>query len=183
MEPSVTGGGEREELRSFLRGDPETCERVERWVREIIHFRYSRIPADDRDDVVQETVASVWRAVSRPAFELRTSLRAVVRRIAIARCIDRHRKLRLTEPLDESLPDPRPDPGEALLTHDRQDRVRWALQSLGANCREILRLYFLERMTYGAIAERLGRAESTMRVRMFHCMKRIRNLLASVGEA
>jgi RNA polymerase sigma-70 factor (ECF subfamily) len=163
-------------LRAFLDGEPGAVRRVERWAWEIVHFRWGSIPLSDRADLVQDAVADVWRAASRAGFELRESLRALARRVASARCIDWMRKRRPSASLSEDWADPAPSPYEALLAKDQRARVRWALMALDERCREIIREHFFEDLPYAVIAERRSRSESTMRVHMFHCMKRIREL-------
>lgn len=166
------------ELRNFLAGDPATCRVVERWAWEIVHFRWFGIPVEDRRDVIQDTVADVWRAVSQAGFTLRIGLRPLVRKIATARCIDRMRRRRPTAELSEALQDPNPGPYEQLLRKDESARVRWALQSMDPRCREIIQLHFVEDLPYAEIAAREQRSEATMRVRMFQCMKALRSLFA-----
>ncbi len=163
-------------LRAFVAGERSAVRRVERWAWEIVHFRWGSIPLDDRGDLIQDAVAGVWRAASRDGFELRSSLRALVRRVAAARCIDWLRRRRPGGPLPPQLADPSPDPYEWLLRRDERARLRWALQNLDERCREIIREHFYEGAPYAEIAARRDRSESTMRVQMFHCMKSIRKL-------
>jgi RNA polymerase sigma-70 factor (ECF subfamily) len=163
-------------LRAFLAGEPAAVRQVERWAWEIVYFRWGSIPPEEREDVVQDAVAGVWRAVTRPGFRLRTHLRALVRRVAAARCIDRMRRRRPTATLDPALADPAPGPYDRVLRDDERARLRWAVQSLDERCRELIREHFFEDVDYTQMAERRQRAESTIRVHMFNCMKAIRRL-------
>jgi RNA polymerase sigma factor (sigma-70 family) len=161
-------------LRRLVSGDAAACRTIERWAREIVFFRGFGLPADDRDDVVQETVAGVWRAASRPGFELSHGVRALVRTIAIARCIDRVRRRRPTVELAESIPDAAAGPYEQALASDERARLRLMLRQLGDDCREIIRMHYFENLNYAEIAAREQRSESTMRVRMFNCIRALR---------
>lgn len=165
-------------LRRFLTGEPAACRLIERWAWEIVYFKHFHVPRDEREDVVQETIADVWRAASRGDFTLRAGLRAFVRKVAAARCIDRLRRLRPLVPLDDATPDPGPSPYDVLIADDAGAQVRWALQNVSPPCREVIRLHFFDGLAYAEIAARLGRAEATLRVRVFHCMKAVRRLIA-----
>lgn len=163
-------------LRAFLAGEPAAVRQVERWAWEIVHFRWGSIPKDEREDVVQDAVAGVWRAAARPGFRLRTHLRALVRRVAAARCIDRMRRRRPTADLDPAAADPGPGPYEQCLRDDERARLRWAVQNLDERCRELIREHFFEETGYAEMAARRERAEATIRVHMFNCMKAVRRL-------
>lgn len=165
-------------LRGFLAGEPAASRQLERWTRDIVRYRAFRLTAADREDIVQDTLVGVWKAARAPQFQLRHGLKALVRRVAVARTIDRLRRRRLTEALSDELPDPAPDPVEALLRRERDARLRWALGALEERCRDLIRLHFFEQRPYADIAAELGRAESTMRVHMFHCMQTLRRLVA-----
>jgi RNA polymerase sigma-70 factor (ECF subfamily) len=165
-------------LSRFLAGEPAACRRVEDWVRRVVAFKGYYIPADDRDDVVQDCLKSLWGALSPADRPPPDSFSGFVRRVAHRRCVDWLRALRPTTELSESVADPRPDPYEQLLREDPAARVRWLLQNLDARCRELFRLHYLEKMGFREIAERLGTQESTQRVHMHNCTRRARGLAA-----
>ena len=169
-------------LRRFLLGETTACRSVERWAWEIVYFKHYYIPHDEREDLVQQTIADVWSAVSSPDFALSRGLRSLVRAIAGRRCVDYLRRHRPTAELEDEAADPGPGPYEDLFRKDERARVRWALQELGRKCQELIRLHFLEELTYAEIAARREKAESTMRVHMFTCMKKIRRLLRRWSE-
>ena len=146
--------------------------------REIVAFRPYGIPRDEHDDVVQQSLAMVWRACGQPGFCLRTGLKAFVRKVVMARCVDWLRRRRAVTEVDENLEAPGREPAEAMLRADELERVRLALTHLGSGCQEIIRLHFLEELSYAEIAARLDRAEATLRVRVFNCMKELRARLA-----
>jgi RNA polymerase sigma factor (sigma-70 family) len=170
-------------LRRFVAGEADAHRTIERWAREIVFFRGFGLTAEDRADAVQDTIAAVWCAASRADFELHHGTRALVRTVAAARCIDRLRRRRIQMPLDAELPDSGRDPLEELLATDASARVRAAILALDEPCREIIRMHYFEELAYAEIAVREGRSESTMRVRMFNCMKAIRKLVAAWSGA
>jgi len=161
-------------LRRFLSGEPAAVRTATRWARETAYFRGFGLTAEDREDAVQDALAQVWTLATRPGFELRQGLRAVLRTLVAARCVDRVRRRRKNVELDDSLADEAPTPHERLLARDERARLRAALLDLDPPCREIIRMRYFEDLDYAAIAEREGREESTMRVRLFNCLKAIR---------
>jgi RNA polymerase sigma-70 factor (ECF subfamily) len=167
-------------LRRFLAGEAQACRAVEAMARTIVSFRPYGIPRDEHDDVVQQSLAMVWRACSASGFELRTGLKPLVRKVVMARCIDALRRRRPTTEVAEELEDAGLEPAARAVADDEWARVQDALGGLGAACQEIVRLHFFEELSYAEIAARLNRAEATLRVRMFHCMKELR---ARLGEA
>lgn len=164
-------------LRRFLAGEPAAARTVLRWARETAHFRGFGLSAEEREDVAQDALAQLWSLGSRPGFELRRGVRAILRTIVSARCIDRVRRRRPTSEVDDALPDPAPDVAERFATEDERERLRRALIELDAPCREIVRLRFFEELDYATLAAREGRSESTLRVRLFHCLRRLRRRL------
>ena len=174
----IRGRDDEDILRRFQAGERAACLEIESWAKQVIRIRHFYVPPSDQEDLVQETMAQAWRAVSKPGFQLRESLRALVRKVAAARCIDRLRQVRPSLELDLALRDPGVNPHERVERRNERLLLRWVLRTLGPTCREIISLHFFEGLTYAAIGERLGRAEATMRVRMFNCMKEIRELLA-----
>ena len=168
---------DRDLLSRFMAGDPAAVRTVGRWAREILVFKRFGVPFHDHDDVIQETLIGLMRAARAEGFELRKRLRAFVRTIAIARSIDYMRRRRPTTELDERLADPGSDPYHAIRHSEAGLRTRLALQTLDPGCREIIRLHYENDLSYAEIAEREGPNVSTMRARMFQCMKALRVLV------
>ena len=173
--------GDDQLLRRFLAGDREAVRTVEGWARAIVRFRPYGIPRAEHGDVVQQSIGMLWAACSRPGFALRHGLRALVRRIVLARCVDHLRRVRPSVEVDDDLADPGPGLEERALERERRLAVRRALLQLDDRCREVIRLHYLDGIEYATLATRLGIAASTVRVRMFHCMKEVRRLI-SISE-
>jgi RNA polymerase sigma-70 factor (ECF subfamily) len=168
-------------LRQFAAGQPAACRRVERYVRAVVFYRGFGLSAEERDDVVQDTLAALWQLVARRGFRLERNLRALARTVASARVIDRLRRRRAQVELDETLPDASAGPLEQTIAGDESARLRVALMAMGAACLELIRLHFFEGLTYGEIARREERNESTLRVRMFQCLQSLRKRMARAG--
>ena len=82
-------------LRRFLSAEPLACHTIESWARQILCYRRLGLSSDDIDDIVQEVLAAVWQAAARPQFHLHVGLHAFVRKITLARAIDRVRRHRV----------------------------------------------------------------------------------------
>ncbi len=164
-------------LQRFLRGEQPAHAQVRRWAWEIVYFKPYHIPRDEHDDIVQQAVVHVWRAVSREGFELQIDLRALVRSVTMARCVDWIRRRRPSAEVDTEMPDLGPSAYDRLLEKDERAQIRWAVTELDEGCRRVIRLHFFEDLPYAEIAEREGRAEGTMRWRVFQCLKRLREVI------
>ena len=167
-------------LRRFRAGELAAFREVETWAKQVV--RHFSLPESERDDIVQQTLTDLWHTITKPDFQLRENLRGLVRKIAAANCLDLLRLLRKWRrhgELDDAIarPDPRPGP------HDRAERknerllLRLVLRALSPSCKEIIALHFFQELTYPEIGAQLGRAEGTMKVRMFNCIREIRKML------
>lgn len=170
-------------LRRFLRGDRAACAEVERWIWVVVRQKRLFGSPEESEDIVQDTLAGVWIAVTKRTFTLRRGFRALVREVAARKCIDQMRRRRPMAALDENQKDPSPSPYDLILKKDERARLRWALQGLGASCQKIIRLRFWEGLSYAQIEEQEQSSQGTLRFRMFECMKRLRNLLARWARA
>jgi RNA polymerase sigma-70 factor, ECF subfamily len=72
---------------------------------------------------------------------------------------------------------PSPDQIDRLLDGERRRRVHEALERLPSATREVLLLRFGEELRYDQMAEVVGAGESTLRSRVHHGLKRLRDLL------
>ncbi|NOT34335.1 MAG: sigma-70 family RNA polymerase sigma factor [Candidatus Eisenbacteria bacterium] len=170
-------------MRRFVSGDPEACREVERWSRAILFHRRLNLSREEIEDVVQDVIAQVWRAASSADFRLTHGLRAFVRTVTLARAIDRVRRQRVrrAEPLDETEVDPGPEPSRLAEVNDEHARLATGLRALDHRCREIIQLHYFEGWPYARIAARAQRRESTLRVRMFNCLRVLREHMGELG--
>ena len=181
--PDSTAAPDQDEvLRRFLRGESGACREVERWAWDIVRFKRYHIPGDTRGDVVQQTLAEVWRLAAEPGFRLKKGFRPLVRTIAARRCLDYLRRPRpwveLTrEPMAQAESQDRP-----LIREQARVRVREALQSLGPTCKEIMILLWWEERTISEIAERRGVKPVTVRVQKRDCMEQLAKKLRKSQE-
>jgi RNA polymerase sigma-70 factor (ECF subfamily) len=131
--------------------------------------------AGDQDDLVQEILFAVWRAL--PSFRGESSERTFVLRIAHNRGLSFSVRRRSFEPLDaETLVDPAPQPDAALLTLQASERLRMAIRHLPAAQREAVML-FLEGLSRREIALIQGTTENNVGVRLTRAQHALRALL------
>jgi len=85
-------------------------------------------------------------------------------------------------PLDESVPDPRPDPGAAAEARSDLDRVIRALQKLDENDRAIVGMSAFQEMSHADIAAALELSLSAVKVRLHRARLRLSGLLGELGR-
>jgi len=135
------------------------------------------------EEVVQETMLSVWRKASYfdPA---RAGVATWIFTIARNLTIDYQRRDRSGVELDED-PSEAPDPplsGEAMLMADERDeRVRAAMTRLSADQLAVVKLSFFSEKPHVEIAEELGIPLGTVKSRVRLAMQRLRTLLEDLS--
>lgn len=179
--PQGVPSAEEELAARFVRGEPGAVVCVARWAGRSVRFEASWIRPEDRADVVQNALIDLWRALRAPDFRVAASLRAVVRRVAIARAIDWSRKRRDESALPADLPATSPDAGARLLRRTRRRVLRRALLSLRGDDLELLRLRYVVGLGYAEISVRLGRSQATLRGRMCDCRALLRERAAELS--
>ena len=132
--------------------------------------------AGTAEDLAQETLFTVWRRASLYAADKGSAATWI---FAIARNL-RIDRLRREVPWQE-LPEDRLEgaasealPDEALAEKERQLRVRAALASLPPEQQEVVTLSYLEGLSHGEIAARLGLPLGTVKSRMRIAYQKIR---------
>jgi RNA polymerase sigma-70 factor (ECF subfamily) len=158
----------------FRRGEPEAVREVAGIVRRVVACRGYYVPAQERDDLVQETIVHAVRAASEPGFEARLGFAAFVRSLAHRRCVDWMRGYRSIAPLNPSLSSTEPSPERQAMARESMGAIGRALASLGYACRQLLRLRLLSGLSHREIAVRLESTEGSVRVRFHNCVKSLR---------
>jgi len=133
--------------------------------------------AADKEDLFQETVLSIWRAL--PGFRGESSERTFLFRIAHNRAMAHlaRRQKGHTELAEEQIVhDPRPDPEQQLAQEQRRHRLMSAIRRLPADYRRVIVLV-LEGLSHGEVAEVLGLNVSNVAVRVNRAKQMLRDLL------
>ncbi|HSM13556.1 MAG TPA: sigma-70 family RNA polymerase sigma factor [Thermoanaerobaculia bacterium] len=135
------------------------------------------------DEVVNDTLLAVWRSAasfhgrSRPS----TWIFGIAYRKALRALADRRRR----EPTTESA-DTRSDarPGPELVAQGRESlaALGHALRRLPVEQRAAVELTFLHGLSYAEIAEIVGCPVNTVKTRVFHARRKLRQSLERAGH-
>jgi RNA polymerase sigma factor (sigma-70 family) len=133
--------------------------------------------AADHDDLVQDILVAIWRAL--PRFRGEASERTFVLRIAQNRALTFVGRRRIHDALEDhaTIPDPRPGPDEELDRASQQARLTAAVRTLPTAQREAVMLR-LEGCSIREIAAVLNVTENNVSVRLNRARDRLRELLA-----
>lgn len=133
-------------------------------------------PAGQAEDLVQETMMSVWRKASTfdPA---RAAVATWIFTIARNLRIDQLRRQRDPASLPYEPEDAPPSQEDVLLWTESEARVRLALESLSDEQRTIVRLSYFSEKSQTEIADELGIPLGTVKSRTRLAMARLRALL------
>ena len=145
----------------------------------------ARIGAEDVDDAVQEIFLRAFRGLAR--LEDGTKFRAYLGQIARNHCIDRLRSRQgnQTVSLDEVLLEPAaPNSSDGESPHqERLQLLRREVGRLPENQREVLLLFYFERLSYADMSSALGITEAAVNQRLSRARQRLRAVCGEGGAA
>ena len=157
----------------LLAGDPEAVASVRAWVRAAFTPYRPRL-AEDLEDLEQEILLELTRALRQERFEAKSRLRTYVRTYVHHKCIDRLRAMRRRTWVDVDdleLPSRAPSALDELAKSEATDVALRVYEEMPESCRELWRM--LEQgMRYQEMSRRLGVAEGTLRARVLRCRRR-----------
>jgi RNA polymerase sigma-70 factor (ECF subfamily) len=136
------------------------------------------------EDLVQDTIERALRASKR--FQAGTNLHAWLMRIMRNLFTDRCRRSALIRSLNalvvfpEVVSEPQPVSHLDLLSMADVDA---ALQEIGADHREVFVLAYVDRLSYGTIAQRLRIPLSTVGTRLWRAKAKLRRALRKTSRA
>ncbi|MGE0870742.1 MAG: RNA polymerase sigma factor [Kofleriaceae bacterium] len=157
---------------------------VERYMARVVNY-CTKVTADPRsgEELAQETFLQLWAHRQRYA----PSARFVIYLFTAARnrCKNHNRWWRRRTPWEDRAATAteldaapvRASQLDDLLDRERQRRTREALTRLPSNLREAVILRFDQGLEYCEIAAIVERPEATVRSRVFHGLRRLRELL------
>jgi len=140
----------------------------------IIHkvCRLYRDSKEDREDLFQEIVFQVWKAL--PGFEGRAKITSWMYRIALNTAMSTYRKRTAPVSYVENLPDYSEEPNDNEET--QRERMLLALQQLTGAEKAIVTLYF-EDLSYEEIAEITGMNANHVGVKLHRIKTKLQKLL------
>ncbi len=157
----------------LLDGDPEVVAKVRVWIRAAFRPYQSRL-GPDLEDLEQDILLELTRALRAGKFEGQSKLRTYVRAYAHHKCIDRIRaqgRRQWVDVDDLELPSPSPSPLDALSRSEAAEQALRVLEEMPESCRELWRM-LQEGMRYREMSRRLGIGEGALRARVLRCRRR-----------
>jgi RNA polymerase sigma factor (sigma-70 family) len=137
-----------------------------------------------REEVIQDTFLAVWNGAGR--FRGESSARSWVFGIARRRAIDALRREKTPVLLDidgRDRADRAPGPEQIAIASFEAAEIRSAIERIAAIHQEVLMLIFTQGLSYAETAEVLAVPVGTVKSRLNHARKSLRNELgAQAGE-
>jgi RNA polymerase sigma factor (sigma-70 family) len=162
-------------IERFHRGDAAAWQCAAGWATAAIRRLKFAISREDVEDLAWRTIEEVWSNVTN-GKQIHQP-RAFICHVARCRTLSWLRQRRPRVDLNESFPDPGPDPCMEAVLNDQRSLMRIVLQQLGPDEHELLRLRISEEMSYREIASQLDRTENYWRSQMCELVAKIRRLM------
>ena len=125
----------------------------------------------DALDAVQDLYVKLWKM--RDSLDLVRNPGAYGALLMRNLCIDRIRRVRASEPLEDDLPGP-PPPDEELLAKETLGTLLHAVERLPDSQRNLLKLHFLQGLSYDEIAASTGLSPLNIRVQVSLARKKLK---------
>ena len=125
----------------------------------------------DALDAVQDLYVKLWKM--RDSLDLVENPGAYGALLVRNLCIDRIRRARPSEPLEDDLPG-KPPPDEALMLRETLGALFQAMENLPESQRKILKMHLLQGMTYDEIATATGLTPLNIRVQVSLARKKLK---------
>ena len=133
------------------------------------------------EELVCEAMTAVWR--NAPTFQGRSRVSTWIFAIASNKAKTLMRRPQLQEADSEMtarLVDPAPGPAENIASQEQASSVRAAMEGLTPEHRQVVELTFMHGFSYQEIAEVAGCPVNTVKTRMFHAKRRLREALGGI---
>lgn len=166
----------------LLAGDKEALRQVSRWVAEsMTAARFWRL-RPEWQDLHQEALLRLFESLKRERFRSDGEFKSYVQGICRHMALDRLAELARRPSADMSN-----NPAGNRSAGDTEDLlisehlVRRILDDSAMNCREMIRAYFLEGMSYAELASKLDVPVGTAKSRLFRCLQCLRESMAQAA--
>ncbi|NIA27695.1 MAG: sigma-70 family RNA polymerase sigma factor [Desulfobulbaceae bacterium] len=134
---------------------------------------------DEAADVAQTTFLKVFENIER--FDTNRRLFSWTYRIAINEAIDQLKRLKRSEPLDESAPSNEPSPQDSTAALQLSDEVQATLMDLHEDHRAVIVLRYFSECSYQDIGMILQLPEKTVKSRLFSARQQMKTRLQQHG--
>jgi RNA polymerase sigma-70 factor (ECF subfamily) len=169
-------------ISSIAAGDRAAFEELyHRYYQRLFGFllRLTRRPALV-EELLQETLLAVWRSADR--FAGRSAPSTWILGIAYHQAMKALTRKERDPPADFELPREEPTPPDVVFDRrERATRIGRALAQLSAEQRSVVELTYVHGFSYPEIAEILECPVNTVKTRMFHARRKLRDLLPAQG--
>ena len=134
------------------------------------------------DDVVQDTLVTVWQSAGRFRGEGRVLawLLGIIHHTAMKAL--RHPLQPISEEMAETLAAPTASPEESVQVKEQSQWVREGLQNLSPEHRAVLELVFYQGLSLNEVAEVCGCPVGTVKSRLSYARKHLRGILRRQEE-
>jgi RNA polymerase sigma-70 factor (ECF subfamily) len=129
----------------------------------------------DLDDLMQDARLRAVRGIA--TFERRASFATWFSRIGMNVAVSSLRRRRTEEAMPLDLIGASPDPQREAERRELRERLAAAVDRLPAAHRQVFDMTYREGLDSARIAERLGLPAATVRTRLFHARRRLREVL------
>lgn len=155
----------------------------ERYQRRMFVY-LARLTRDDRmaEDLVNEVFLVIWRNAGtyRGSSKASTWMFAIAHNKAIS-ALRKRRESQWDEDEAMQIEDPGPDPAQMAESADLARVINSLLDQLSPDHRAVIELTYYQEMSIAEIAEVMNCPANTVKTRMFHARKRLKELLQAVG--
>jgi RNA polymerase sigma-70 factor (ECF subfamily) len=180
-------------IRRFQRGQPRAFEALYDRFKDYVYrtaFFITR-NSGDAEEAVQETFLDVLRALPHYRVEGPARFETWLYRVTVNRCRSRMRRKRppsadwdnIEERL-ERIPETHPnhDPERTVLRRERAVELWQAVDGLPEAQRVVVLLRYQQGLSYSEIAETLNISEGTVKSRLYHAHRKLKEQLQMEGE-
>ena len=175
---------DRDRLARIARGDRSAFEDLYRaYQPRIFGYLYRTLgSAENAEEVATDVMVEVWKQAG--TFRGDSKVSTWIFGIARFKALTGLRRVR-TDTVEVEAAGPLIDPGErpdeVLERDSMKSRIRRALAQLSEDHREVMELTFFQGFTYPEIAAVVDCPVNTVKTRMFHARKQLRELLGAGG--
>jgi len=175
----------RPEIAAFLRGDRARVGEIRAAIQSVV--RSFQFPDEELDrDLVQDVLSRILQNLSAGRFRGDSSLGTYAQKVAKYTCLEHLRRRRFEIRMDlESIPSrarwSQPE-GSLLRTEEHLRNLR-LFAALSGESRELLRLIFIEGLSYDEIGRRLGVSEGAIKSRLHRIRLACREAVGAAGAS
>jgi RNA polymerase sigma-70 factor (ECF subfamily) len=173
-------------VKRFCRGDKAAFDVLVAYHRQRVLELVSRMTGDREwaEELTDEVFLEAYRAL--PGFQHRSTFTTWLHRVAVNVCLEHLRKRRsnpgLTEvPLHDGHGAVSENPVDMAMSREQAQLITAAIDSLPEAHRTALALYYLKQLSCNEIAEILRVPRNTVKTRIFHGTRALRDKLKADG--